>query len=148
MSDPVSEHLERLRSGGLATDLRIPLIDSLRPERPFILCVVINAPHWGGLIPTDEELLLLSGYLDYLCSRVWTRPSPDRPFDIDPGINTIVFLKRAVGDWSYRHITWTQGAILWSSPVSDQCYDLAQLLDKIEHMTTNCQDYQATHPDQ
>lgn len=140
------DQLDRIKTCELATGLRIPLIDSYYPDKSYILCVYIDD---SGEMPTASELNLLRSYLDYQLSLprpISVTAMARAPFDTDPGVNTLILLKRGSKDWRYRKLTWEPLIPWWPYEPAPELFDLKGLLDNYERQSERWLQWQAAHP--
>lgn len=102
----------------LATERRVPFLTSSRPRWRYVTGITVgNSWPSEGLVPTDEEVELVAGWLTDYCDRWYDQGGYRRdmkkfaPFDIDSGANSVYFIKHAHGGWGYRRYSWTRGSV-------------------------------------
>lgn len=108
----------------MATELRVPLLNSAYPRWHYVTGIAVNdTPYLDpGLVPTDDEVRMVAAHLDDYCT-YWYRPSyrsrmrEFAPYDIDSGANLGFYRKRGENDWCYRKRTWQQGPSWWPAPL-------------------------------
>jgi len=100
-----------------ATAHRVPFLTSPHPDRKYIVGVVIgDEPFYAGMVPTEEEILVVADFTKNLLDYWFPKPNAYRdemehfaPYDIDTAPSRY-FIKYRHGGWGYR---WGQ----WSSPL-------------------------------
>lgn len=144
------------------TALRIPAIPSIYPDVDYLIALCINddpeTPLFHGLRPDDGEAALLQSVIGYIRGQYRegyvAQQFDPKPYDVDPGRNTITFIKRGENDWAYRHDTWTIGPVLVPAlHLGQEPLGLRALLDKINSwgadgaVSPKWAAWQASHPD-
>jgi hypothetical protein len=88
---------------------RFPIITTFNPRWYYVDAVMVGH---GGAEPTPEELAVLAERHENLMQTryrgEWLRAMRERlPFDVDPGFNTAIFMKReSNGSWSFCRTSW------------------------------------------
>lgn len=89
--------------------LRIP-VTSMRPLYSYLAAFHKESVHR----PTEKETAMLVSFIEERKQNQYTGAERGRmsalPFDLNPGINTIVFHKYATADWGYRRRGWQIGS--------------------------------------
>lgn len=122
------------------TELRIPVVDTIRPDRPYLVALCVNEnPEWDaekGMRPDDLEVAQIRSLLGFLRGQYrpgWiSRGLDSKPFDMDDTGPNITLIKRNVRDWAYRHSTWNIGYPLAPAP-TEVPVDLPGLLDRMAY---------------
>lgn len=120
------------------TALRIPVVPTYYPDWHYLIAVCVSDEDiWKGLRPDDAEVRMLQSELAYELE--WYNPGyiakmAARPFDLDGGFNSLLFVKHAPGSWGYRRRTWEWGLQIW--PPRAEPRDLLGVLDHIHHVDT------------
>lgn len=90
--------------------LRIP-VTSMWPAFGYFAVFDRRSPQR----PTRAEALMIASYIEYYKYRWYPEHLRDQlgelPFDIDPGVHSVIFHKYAVGDWGYRRSNWRLGSV-------------------------------------
>jgi hypothetical protein len=123
-----------------AKDYRLPVIRDLNPDRAYVAALVLFSPedYYSGPInsipPTEDEAELLGLYIQFRNKR-WFKESfieqmkQSDSVDIDPGVNTYLFMKSAHRGWLYRMNSWTMGPLVSPDYGASESFSLLELLD-------------------
>lgn len=123
-----------------AKDYRLPVIRDLNPERSYVSALVLFGPESAfadsinTVAPTEDEAELLGLYIQYRNER-WLQPyfiqqmKDQDSVDIDPGVNTYLFMKSEHRGWLYRMNSWTMGPLVIPDYGSSDNFTLLELLD-------------------
>lgn len=130
---------------------RLPVVGSPYPRWAYHVAVVVADGPWEGIEPTEDEARILGSFLEYTIdrwyNRQWIAKMREAPFDLDGGTNTMTFLKKPDGNWTYRRMTWTHGP--WPFRGNPRQFPrLVDLLDHIEDpIPERWETWKAAHPE-
>lgn len=123
-----------------ADKYRTPVVSMLNPNEQYVACLVVPqeddeiARIWNFLTPDEADARLLGQYIEYRLQRWYSKDFTDRlkakPLDLDPGVNTVSFVKTE-GGWRYSRASWRDGPPF--VPVMNAEVQYATLLELIDH---------------
>lgn len=135
-----TDYMKRIES-----EHRIPAVHHLWPRMYWLACLVCPAP---GEVPgyaeaTDDELRMLTSYMDYKLTSVYrdeyVRAVRELPLPLVAGHNTTIFVKREEDGWGYKAMSWESGSWPHSyrsmrkpEDLPDHPLSLVEIIDKIE----------------
>jgi len=97
---------------------RTPVISDGYANKAYVACLVFPIEGdtlneiWGIQEPDEADAALLGQYIEFRIAswynQRWINLMGQKPLDIDPGINTVIFRKTDKG-WHYTRASWRTG---------------------------------------
>lgn len=122
-------------------ELRLPVIDGFHPRLSYIITLAYPREQEYQLypdmdIPTDEEARILASYMQYRMDKFdyrpwWNERVRSGAFDVDPGINTVSFMKRKNGTWVYVRLSWRNSIPFPYHNSPEQFHSVHEVLDHL-----------------
>lgn len=123
-------------------DLRLPVIDSFHPRLYYIVTLAYpregeNLLYPDTAVPTDEEARIIASYMEYRMAKFdyrpwWAERVHAGAFDVDPGVNTVSFMKRLDGTWVYVRASWRNS---FPFPYPDSPFKFHNVHEILDHLT-------------
>jgi len=91
-----------------ATANRVPFLVTPHPSRHYLTGIIVDDPLYGGLVPTDEEVVAVAAFATARLDEWLPKPNDYReemerfaPYDIvPPSLPTFYFIKYVEGGWA------------------------------------------------